>query len=1323
MNHIKRFSFCLLLPVLFIAWKAGNHLPVWADGPASRPSAQAQSIEPETWTYTTQADWMAGRRDHLDVRTLDARGLVYALDRDPRGAMRLRSQPGTWSEHPENPLIEPGAPGAWDDAVISEAKVIYDGQRFYMWYAGRRRDPEGLKTPVDVGYATSPDGVHWTKSTANPVLGRGPRGDYDENLISAPYVLYDGGQFHMWYSAANYAGKWSIDYATSPDGIEWAKYGDNPLFAAAGTGRWDAVYVAEPCVLYNGSFFQMWYNGASRVTETLLGYAVSPDGVHWTPFQEDQPVLDVGPRDAWDDFAVARAHVLYDGEQYKMWYEGHDGSTWRIGYATSPDGIRWQRPTDHPILDLGPAGAWDSQVVSEPYVLFDGRTYWLWYSGYDGDLYRVGLATAPAVYDAYGTFTSLPIEAVQPVQWGTLACDLALPEGTGVQFELATSEDGQGWGPWTLTASGWVSGSNRVDLTRLGLAPSRFVRYRATLTTTDPRVSPLIREVAIAEAVPDFDIALREGALPSAQTITLQAGQTVELTVSLEPVCGFSAPVELDAGDLPAGLEAEWASRSLAPPGSTVLTLKAGQAASSSTVPLAIQGRSGDLAHTVTVTLRLVQAPPTVTPTPTATRAPTSTPLPTPSPTPTPTPLPPPPPLPPANPGALWLGIGLAGGGVLSAGVWLLLVLFTRRQARHTWRQVYPSRQRPWWRHWIWAILFVALAAVGLYQSWRYVQARRAAWEAYQSRIRPGVHVSGMAGSPTPLPPSVTPEDQGELYVAGIDVSGMTADQVRQAVETRVIAPYRRTLTVHYLNRTRPLDTASLDLRTNLDEIIAQAVAVGAGENTEQAFGQFLLRNPEPVDVSLTLTYTFNYDLLRPWVDEIAAEVEKPVVEHAFDERSLTFTRGQTGAHLEVEEALRRLQAAVPDLAIDEVELPLTYTPPREWSDEELAQMLSRAAAGWNEPPLPASSEQITIPFDEERWIGPASPAADWRPTRPMTGYTFLPGRMGWTLDVPAARQAISTALEAGAPQATARVFTDVMPASLTLTDVKPLLLEIAGHFDGLTGFYVQDLTSGDEIRYNTYVTASGMSMIKVAIMATAYRTITQPFDAPLQDAMSQMIAHSINERANDVILAIGQGDFQEGLRRVNDTLDALGMNQTYISRGYLGGVSRSYEPIPIRERPPVDVPPDEQLDLWPDTAMQTSLSDQAILFEALYRGAQGEGRLLEAFPNLTPEDCQEMLDLLKTNPTRTFLGPGFGPDVPMAHKNGFGGGSGTDERMNVGIIWPPGGRPYLVGLYQWDKVDWIHWLRVWPQQIEFSTTLYSYFTMPPPLPAPPKPG
>jgi beta-lactamase class A len=335
-----------------------------------------------------------------------------------------------------------------------------------------------------------------------------------------------------------------------------------------------------------------------------------------------------------------------------------------------------------------------------------------------------------------------------------------------------------------------------------------------------------------------------------------------------------------------------------------------------------------------------------------------------------------------------------------------------------------------------------------------------------------------------------------------------------------------------------------------------------------------------------------------------------------------------------------------------------------------------------------------------------------------MTGYVFLPGQMGWTLDVAAAQEMLREAFEADTPVATVPAFADIAPDPLTLEDVKPVLLEIAGHFDGFTGLYVQDLTSGEEVRHNTYVTTSGMSMIKVAIMVTAYRIVPRPFSGEIQDAMSQMIAHSINHKSNAVILAIGDGDFQLGLQRVNETLRTLGMHQTYIASAYRVEDDPTYAPIPVPERPAVEIPSEQQIDLWPDTAMQTSLSDQAIVFQALYHGTQGAGLLLEGYPNLTPEDCQEMLDLLKTNPTRTLLGPGFADGVPLAHKNGFGGGQYTDERMDVGIVWPPDGRPYLVGLYQWDKRPWIHWLRVWPQQIELSTTLYNYFTMPATRPA-----
>lgn len=640
-------------------------------------------------------------------------------------------------------------------------------------------------------------------------------------------------------------------------------------------------------------------------------------------------------------------------------------------------------------------------------------------------------------------------------------------------------------------------------------------------------------------------------------------------------------------------------------------------------------------------------------------------------------------PLPAAQPRTLWLGLGLAGAGAVAGLLWALLLAIVRPPRRTT---VGPVRRRPWWRRPIWGVVWLALVAGGLYTSWRYVERRREAWSVYQTGIPAGVRV------------------------AGIDAAGLTAEQLQEAVDARAVAPYRRAIDIRYAEQVAALHTDELGLQTNAGEIVAQAVQV----RPALSFEEFLVRDPEPLDVQLALTYTFDYGRLEPWVEARAAEVERPAEEHQWDAETLTFTRGRAGLALDRAAALEALRAAVPDLSAQEVVFPVVPVEPKEWDEAEIAAYVAEAAAIWKEPPLPAASEQITIAFDRERWIGPNTPAADWEPTRPMTVYTFVPGRTGWALDEEAVAEGLRGALEGEAPSVTIRAFRDAPPDPLTLAGIEPALLEVLGHFDGFGGLYVQDLTTGEEIRHNTHVTTSGMSMIKVAIMVTAYRTLPRPYDEQLEDAIAQMIAYSINAKSNAVILAIGGGDFQAGLLQVNETLQAFGMAQTYIVSGYRVENGTTYPRIPVPERAPAEIPPEEQVDLLPDPTMQTSLSDQAMLFEALYRGTQGEGKLLEVYPQLTPADCEEMLELLKSNPTRTLLGPGFADDVPLAHKNGFGGGASTDERMDVGIVWPREGRPYLVGLYQWDNQAWIHWLRVWPQQIELSATLYDYFTMPP---------
>jgi len=231
----------------------------------------------------------------------------------------------------------------------------------------------------------------WQKYPANPVLDVGGDGSWSSLHVSDPCVLFDGEMYHMWYVGDN-GSMCGIGYATSLDGVNWQEYPGNPVLKDGIGDVWDGEYVSQPTVLYYGNMYHMWYTGYDG-EHLRIGYAVSSDGINWQKSSYN-PVLDVGTSGEWDDEGVSKATVLYhqDQEIYRMWYAGYDGSNVRIGYATSSDGISWSKHTSNPILDLGSDGTWDSNGMSGPTVVFNPNTYQMWYTGYDGSNMRIGYA-------------------------------------------------------------------------------------------------------------------------------------------------------------------------------------------------------------------------------------------------------------------------------------------------------------------------------------------------------------------------------------------------------------------------------------------------------------------------------------------------------------------------------------------------------------------------------------------------------------------------------------------------------------------------------------------------------------------------------------------------------------------------------------------------------------------------------------------------------------------------------------------------------------------------------------------------------------------
>uniref|UniRef100_A0A7C2P5X9 Glycosylase n=1 Tax=Schlesneria paludicola TaxID=360056 RepID=A0A7C2P5X9_9PLAN len=107
----------------------------------------------------------------------------------------------------------------------------------------------------------------------------------------------------------------------------------NPVFTAAGEGHWDARIRERGWILRDGDQWRMWYTGydGSRGGLKMLGQATSPDGIHWTRDARN-PLY----REHWvEDMCV----VKHDG----TYYMAAEGFLDRVHLLTSPDGLAWTR--------------------------------------------------------------------------------------------------------------------------------------------------------------------------------------------------------------------------------------------------------------------------------------------------------------------------------------------------------------------------------------------------------------------------------------------------------------------------------------------------------------------------------------------------------------------------------------------------------------------------------------------------------------------------------------------------------------------------------------------------------------------------------------------------------------------------------------------------------------------------------------------------------------------------------------------------------------------------------------------------------------------
>jgi sucrose-6-phosphate hydrolase SacC (GH32 family) len=250
-----------------------------------------------------------------------------------------------WADEPEfprelvsfeptgaGPVFVAGGEGRWDVKIRERGFILREGPLWHMWFTGYDGTRPGLKM---LGYASSRDGVRWTRHKSNPI--------YKAHWVEDMMVVKQGSVYFMFAEGRGDVAQLLV----SSDGIGWTRRGPIDVRLTNGRTIPEGPYGTPTGYYENGT----WYLFYER-RDAGVWLATSTDMLIWTNVS-DEAVLKPGPKLFDRDLVALNQVFRYKGRYFASYHGAARGeetpALWSSGLAVSDDLKSWTKYSGNPL--------------------------------------------------------------------------------------------------------------------------------------------------------------------------------------------------------------------------------------------------------------------------------------------------------------------------------------------------------------------------------------------------------------------------------------------------------------------------------------------------------------------------------------------------------------------------------------------------------------------------------------------------------------------------------------------------------------------------------------------------------------------------------------------------------------------------------------------------------------------------------------------------------------------------------------------------------------------------------------------------------------